>query len=97
MTPEAIFARFDESITNSSTFTTEDLAVIQRNFKTISDREGRISEEALSNFVILENRPSIALTGAIHILFNSLCYLSDDPFKISLLPTNLTIKGLKHA
>jgi hypothetical protein len=96
MTPEAIFARFDENITNSSTFTTEELAALQRNFETISDREGRISEEAFSTFVLSKTKLSIALTGAVRILFNSLCYLSDTPFKTSPPPTHLTIEGLKR-
>jgi hypothetical protein len=97
MTSEAIFARFDENITNSSTFTTEELAALQRNFEVISDREGCISEEAFSNFVLSKTKLSIVLTGAVRILFNSLCYLSDTPFKTSPPPTHLTIEGLKRA
>jgi hypothetical protein len=97
MTPEAIFARFDENITNSSTFTTEELAALQKNFETISDHEGRISEEAFSTFVLSKTDLPIALTDAVGILFNSLCYLSDTPFKTSPPPTHLTIQELKRA
>ncbi|KAF2630902.1 hypothetical protein BU25DRAFT_489020 [Macroventuria anomochaeta] len=96
MTPEAVFARFDQRITNS--FDAEEMAALSRNFKEICDNDGHVSEPAFTTFVLSKTRLSPALTKAVHILFDSLCYLSQVPLQAkSPPPTHLTLDGLKRA
>jgi hypothetical protein len=98
MTPEAIFARLDQSITNSYGFSGEEIAALQQNFESVCDHEGRVSEPAFTTFVLSKTSLSPALTKAVHILFDSLCYLSKVPLQSnSPPPTHLTLEGLTRA
>ena len=99
MTPEAIFARLDESIADcSGAFPAEEHAALKRNFETICDRNGHITEPAFTTFVLSKTDLSPALTKAVHILFDSLCYLGQVPLQtISPPQAYLTLQGLTRA
>lgn len=96
MTPEAIFARVDERVTNS--FKTVELDALTKNFNRICDSNGRIYEPTFTNFMLSKTGLSPPLTKAVHILFDSLCYLSRVPLQtISTPPAHMTIDDLKRA
>jgi hypothetical protein len=97
MTPEAIFARFDQNIIDSCTFRSEELATLRRNFQAICNNKGQIFEAEFTNFVLSKSGLPAALTEAVHVLFGSLCYLSRVPLQSISPPTHLTIEGLTRA
>lgn len=96
MTPEAIFARLNERVAGS--FDDGEANALARNFKAICDTHGRVSEPAFTTFALSKIGLSPALTKAVHVLFDSLCYLSQVPLQIaSPPPAHLTLDGLKRA
>lgn len=96
MTPEAIFARLDERVARS--FNDAEAAALHRNFEAICDRNGQISEAEFTTFVLSKIGLSTALTKTVHILFDSLCYLSRVPLQTISTPlTHMTIDDLKRA
>jgi hypothetical protein len=100
MTPEAILARIDQNIIDKRTFTPEELAALRRNFQAVCDDKGRISKAEFTSFVLSKSSLPAALTEAVHVLFESLCYLSGVPLQsTSSSPptTHLTIEGLTRA
>jgi hypothetical protein len=104
MTPEAILARIDQNIIDKRTFRPSELAALRRNFQAVCDPKGQISKAEFTNFVLSKSSLPAALTDAVHVLFESLCYLSRTPLQStpssSPLPpttTHLTIEGLTRA
>jgi hypothetical protein len=98
MTPEAILARIDQNIIDKRTFTPEELAALQRNLPAVCDDKGRVFKAEFTNFVLLKSSLPAVLAEAIHVLFDSLCYLSRTPLQSTSSPTtHLTIEGLTRA
>ena len=98
MSLDAIFARFDQSITDSLVFTPEELAAIQSTFGAISDSKGRVDKPTFTTSVLAKTGLEPALADAIHILFDCLCYLSKVPFQTpSPPPAHLTLNETKRA
>jgi hypothetical protein len=102
MTPEAILARIDQNIIDKRTFRPSELAALRRNFQAVCDPKGQISKAEFTNFVLSKSSLPAALTDAVHVLFESLCYLSRTPLQStpsSPLPptTHLTLEGLTRA
>jgi hypothetical protein len=97
MTPEAIFARFDQNIIDNRTFRSDELASLKRNFQAVCDNKGRVFEAEFTNFVLSKSGLPAALAEAVHVLFESLCYLSMVPLQSTSTPTHLTIEGLTRA
>jgi hypothetical protein len=104
MTPEAILARIDQNIIDKRTFRPSELAALRRNFQAVCDPKGQISKAEFTNFVLSKSSLPAALTDAVHVLFESLCYLSRTPLQStpsSPLPPptsiHLTLKGLTRA
>jgi hypothetical protein len=96
MAPEAIFARLDERVARS--FDDAEAVALSRNFEAVCDAHGHMFEPQFTTFVVSKSRVSPDLTKAIHILFNSLCYLSQVPLQTaSPPPVHLTLNGLKRA
>ncbi|KAF3034670.1 hypothetical protein E8E12_003228 [Didymella heteroderae] len=96
MLPEAVFARLKESVAGS--LDKAETAALSRNFRVICDVHGRISEPQFTISMLSKSGTSPGLTEAVHILFSSLCYLSQVLLQtISPPPTFLTLDGLKRA
>jgi hypothetical protein len=98
MSLEAVFARFDQGITDSSVLFSEELAALQEHFEAICDSRGCIYEPTFTAFVLTKIHLQPALADAVRILFDSLCYLSKVPFQTISPPSRyLTLNGLKRA
>lgn len=99
MTGGSIFDRFDQSIIDSSPFSTDELDALESNFERLCDDNGRVDRAAFRMFVVSKvDLPSALLHEAAGVLFDSLCYLSSTPLQaISSPPEFLTLRGLKRA
>jgi hypothetical protein len=102
MTPEAILARIDQNIIDKRTFRPSELAALRRNFQAVCDNKGQISKAEFTSFVLSKSSFPAALAEAVHVLFESLCYLSGVPLQSTSssspsTTTHLTIEGLTRA
>ena len=98
MTSGAIFERFDQNLTDSPPFSTEELNALESNFEKLCDANGHFDKAAFTTFVLSKGDFPRALREAVGILFDSLCYLSTAPLQTpSPSPDFLTRKALKRA
>ncbi|KAJ8109957.1 hypothetical protein OPT61_g7074 [Boeremia exigua] len=96
MSPTAIFARLNARTIDS--FGDEEITALSRNFSTICNGRDSMSKSAFTSFVLPKIGLSPALTDSLHVLFDSLCYLSQVPLQTTCPPpTELTLEGLQHA
>lgn len=96
MSPEAVFSRFDETV--SRVFSAEEATALRRNFTAICGNERYISKSAFTTFVVSKRGLPNALKYAVNILFDSLCYMSKVPLQARSPPPNrLTLEELTRA